>query len=448
MGWGEAEAMAMSRQETLANAASLWLERSTLDELIRLLRGEGFTVVGPRLDQGAIVYGEIERASDLPRGWTDDQKPGKYRLENSGGEAYFEYNVGPHSWKQFFFPPRLAVERAKREENGGWTFSRPEPSDERYALLGVRACELAAIAVQDRVMMNGPYVDREYAARRESALIIAVNCTVAAETCFCTSMGSGPRCQADFDLALTETEEGFVLEVGTEAGWEIAARLEHCEASPDQLASADRLRHRAEDQISKEMSNDGIRDLLLNNLNHPHWDKVAARCLSCTNCTMVCPTCFCSTVNDVSELAGDEVERVRQWDSCFNLEFGYTAGGTVRNSIRNRYRQWLTHKLASWHDQFDTSGCVGCGRCITWCPVGIDLTEEVEAIRQQPAKRREVPLPQPRPDACVVPGEVAADQSNRPRSVDGAIDDRRKGASDSAEAQQDASSADGGTDRE
>ncbi len=405
--------MAMGQPETFANATSLWIEASALDDLILLLKGEGFTVVGPRLDQGAIVYGEIERASDLPRGWSDHQEPGKYRVEQSGGEAFFEYNVGPHSWKQFFFPPRLTIEQASRDEDGGWSFSRPDPSDERYALLGVRACELAAIGVQDRVMMEGSFVDPEYAARRQSALIIAVNCTVAASTCFCTSMGSGPRCQAGFDLALTETEDGFVVEVGSEAGWKVAEQLEHSEASSDQLASADRLRRRAEDQISKAMNNDGIRDLLLNNLNHPHWDKVAARCLSCTNCTMVCPTCFCSTVHDVSELAGDEIERVRQWDSCFNLEFGYTAGGTVRNSIRNRYRQWLTHKLASWHDQFDSSGCVGCGRCITWCPVGIDLTEEVEAIRKQPAKRRELPLPARQPDACVVRGEVAAGESDQ-----------------------------------
>ena len=291
-------------------------------------------------------------------------------------------------------------------------------------------------------------MDREYAARRESALIIAVNCTVAGETCFCTSMGSGPRCRRGFDLALTETEEGFVFEVGSEAGWEVAERLEHREASPDQLASADRLRHRAEDQISKEMNTEGIRDLLLKNLDHPHWDQVATRCFSCTNCTMVCPTCFCSSVNDVSELAGDQVERVRTWDSCFNVEFAYTAGGTVRNSIRSRYRQWLTHKLASWHDQFDTSGCVGCGRCITWCPVGIDLTEEVEAIRQQPAKRRELPLPQLQPAACAVPGEVAVEATKHPRSVDPTIDDQRRGPSDSEETQRDASIGDGGTEHE
>ena len=124
-----------------------------------------------------------------------------------------------------------------------------------------------------------------------------------------------------------------------------------------------------------------IRDLLLGNLDHARWEEVGQRCLACANCTMVCPTCFCSTVQDVTDLTGDHVTRERFWESCFTAEHSYMNCGTVHKSISSRYRQWLTHKLASWHDQFDTSGCTGCGRCITWCPVGIDLTEEVSAIR-------------------------------------------------------------------
>jgi ferredoxin len=151
--------------------------------------------------------------------------------------------------------------------------------------------------------------------------------------------------------------------------------------SQPQLKAADAARKQAVDQITRRLDTEGIRDLLLSNLEHPRWSEVASRCLSCTNCTMVCPTCFCSSVKEVADLQGDHVQRRRQWDSCFNADFSYMNGGLVRNQISSRYRQWLTHKLASWIDQFDTSGCVGCGRCITWCPVGIDLTEEVAAIR-------------------------------------------------------------------
>jgi ferredoxin len=197
-------------------------------------------------------------------------------------------------------------------------------------------------------------------------------------------MNTGPRCESGFDLALTEIDDGFLVEQGTFRGGELLKRLPTFPATEEQRHRAETRRQQAVDQITKTMDTTGIRELLLGQPDHPHWDDVAKRCLSCTNCTMVCPTCFCSTVTDVSDLTGDHVERQRQWDSCFNMDFSYMNGGVVRNGIRSRYRQWLTHKLASWYDQFGTSGCVGCGRCITWCPVEIDLTEEVAAIRQSP----------------------------------------------------------------
>ena len=357
-----------------------FLPKDKLDSLIDALTAAGYEVVGPTIDQGAIVYDEIRSASDLPQGWTDRQQAGRYRLERREDDAYFGYVVGPHSWKRFLFPAFATVATADRTGTG-WDMQTPDDDPPRYAFLGVRACEIAAIEVQDRTFLLGPYVDPIYQKRREAALIIAVNCTQAAPTCFCTSMQTGPRSKTGFDLALTEIAEGFLIEVGTDKGSEILAKLPITPAAEDQLQTAEAARQQAVDQITKTMNTEGIRDLLLGNLNHPHWDDVAQRCLSCTNCTMVCPTCFCSSVKEVSDLAGDHVERQREWDSCFNIGFSYMNGGIHRDDIRSRYRQWLTHKLASWHDQFGTSGCVGCGRCITWCPVEIDLTEEVAAIR-------------------------------------------------------------------
>jgi ferredoxin len=235
--------------------------------------------------------------------------------------------------------------------------------------------------VQDRVFINDVFVDPIYQPRRDQALIIAVNCTQAAATCFCTSMKTGPRCQTGFDLALTELADGFVVEIGTEKGQAVLDTLSSRDVTPQEDRTAERSRQNAVDQIGKHLDTTNIRELLFSNLEHPQWDDVAQRCLSCSNCTMVCPTCFCSSVSEVSDLAGEHVERHRQWDSCFSSDFSYIVGGNVRDHVRSRYRQWLTHKLGSWIDQFGTSGCVGCGRCITWCPVGIDLTEEVAAIR-------------------------------------------------------------------
>jgi len=359
-----------------------FLPSDELDSLIATLRRDGYRVVAPTIDQEAIVYDEIESADDLPRGWTDRQEAAHYRLERRGDDAYFGYVVGPHSWKRFLFPPQAIMATADRTGDG-WEFQTPRPDDVRFAFLGVRACEIAAIEVQDRTFLHGPYVDPIYAQRRKNALLIAVNCTQAASTCFCTSMNTGPRCHSGFDLALTEIAGGFTVEVGSDAGRKLLDRLTTTAADQTQQDAAAAARQQAVDEVArnKGMDTTDIRDLLLGNLEHARWDDVASRCLSCTNCTMVCPTCFCASVDEVTDLREEHVERRRQWDSCFNVDFSYMNGGVIRNDTRSRYRQWLTHKLASWHDQFGVSGCVGCGRCITWCPVGIDLRDEVAAIR-------------------------------------------------------------------
>ena len=371
------------RETDATVAPTFWLERDALQRLIDLLWDRQYRVIGPRIDSGAIVYDEVRHQDELPVGWTEQQEAAKYRVVRRDDEQRFGFNVGPHSWKRYLFPPRAVVGEATRGPQG-WQLSDHPDDVPAYAFLGVRACELAAIAIQDRTLIHDQYSDPIYAERRRRALIVAVNCTQAASTCFCTSMNTGPRCTAGFDLALTELDDGYTVEVGSDRGAEIVAGLALPSADEGSLRRADGRRTEAVNQIRKRLDTTDVRNLLMDNLEHPRWDEVAERCLSCTNCTMVCPTCFCSSVEEVSDLQGNHVQRVRQWDSCFNGEISYMNGSLVRGDIRSRYRQWLTHKLATWFDQFDTSGCVGCGRCITWCPVGIDLTEEVAAIRETP----------------------------------------------------------------
>ncbi|HET6424731.1 MAG TPA: 4Fe-4S dicluster domain-containing protein [Planctomycetaceae bacterium] len=362
--------------------AALWLgPKAGLQQVIDALRRTGYTIVGPMVDQAAIVYGEIGGIEQLPRGWTDRQAPGQYRIEQTGRDTYFDYVVGPHSWKKYLFPPRLAV-AAVVPLQAGWQFERPRDDPPTYAFLGVRACEIAAIRVQDRVFLEGGYVDAAYQRRRKPAFILAVNCTLAGTNCFCASMNAGPRCTEGFDLALTELENGFVIEIGSERGRSTMADCDVRPATEAERSAGVAARQRATDQQSKRMNTDGLPQLLMANLQHPRWKDVGERCLSCTNCTMVCPTCFCSSVEEVPDLNTGRIERQRQWDSCFHEEFSSLNGRPVRNEIAARYRQWLTHKLSTWHEQFGTSGCVGCGRCITWCPVGIDITEEVAALRE------------------------------------------------------------------
>jgi formate hydrogenlyase subunit 6/NADH:ubiquinone oxidoreductase subunit I len=388
------------------------LPKPRLDDLIRLLREGGFEVVGPRIEQGAIVYAPIQCSKELPVGWTDQQAPGSYRLAKRDDNAYFGYAVGPHSWKKYLFPPTLQLWQARRTEDG-FEVRDTEPAVPRRAFLGVRACELHAIAVQDRAFINraGRFTDPYYAQARQRLFLVAVECEHPGGTCFCTSMGTGPEVRTDriplpvaesggaaqdspagpalFDLALTELDDVFVIRPGSEAGRTTLDRLDLAAASAQQVDEARQRVEAAARTMSRTVDVTDIRNLLHKNQEHPRWDNVAQRCLSCTNCTLVCPTCFCSSVEDVTDLGLENAERLRRWDSCFNPEFAQVHGGNFRPSIRGRYRQWLTHKFASWFDQFGVSGCVGCGRCITWCPVGIDVTEEITAIRATDGQVRE-----------------------------------------------------------
>lgn len=370
------------------------LEPAGFEQLLTVLTSDGYRVIGPTVQDGAVVYDDIATSADLPVGYIDHQEGGRYRIEKTDGPAYFAYTLSPQSWKKYLFPPVVRLWQARRngtnidihpEVNG---LFQPQP----LAFIGVRPCELSAITVQDRVFRGSEYADPVYSALRENLFIVAVNCTQSAETCFCASMNTGPQAQSGFDIALTEIVDGerhsFLAEAGSERGAAVLERLPQSAASnADVQAAAKRVQAAAESQ-TRSVNTKGLKERLSRSYDAPHWDDVAARCLMCGNCTMVCPTCFCTTVEDVTDLSGDIAERWRKWDSCFSLDFSYVYGGSVRTSGKARYRQWLMHKMATWSDQFDTFGCVGCGRCITWCPVGIDITEETRAAQVEPTPKR------------------------------------------------------------
>ena len=361
------------------------LSEPGLGALIELLRADGYEVIGPTRQDGAIIHGPLTGPADLPRGVGDEQAPGSYRLTEREDDAYFGYAVGPSSARRTMFPPRQPLWTATAENDASFRIVEAEHPTPRRAYLGLRPCEIAAIGIQDRVLLQGTVRDEVYAANRSDVLLVAVECGNPAATCFCPSMGTGPGLEGGADLVLTELTAGehrFLARAGTEAGAAVLAGLEHREATPADLDARTHVLAEATARIERTLDADGVHDLLLDNLDHPRWDAIAERCLACANCTLVCPTCFCTTVEDRTDLAGAEAHRERRWDSCFSLDFTHTGPSSIRNSTRSRYRQWLTHKLATWIDQFDTSGCVGCGRCITWCPVGIDLTEEVDVLRR------------------------------------------------------------------
>lgn len=364
------------------------VERKDFGSLFSALKKRGYKIYGPTVQDQAILYDEIDSETDLPVGWTDEQEAGHYRLRRRDDEALFGYVVGPRSWKQFLHPSRVKLFSSERKADGSISFdSGDEGEAPQNAFIGVRSCELHAIGIQDKVFLGNGATDTHYAKRRRHNFVVAVNCGTTGATCFCRSMKTGPRVGggAAYDLAVTELLEGehrFLIEAGSDEGREVLDDIPSRFVAAEDRSLAESVMEKTEASMARALDTEGLPEALLASFEHPRWEDVAERCLSCANCTMVCPTCFCTTVEDVSDVTGDHAARWRRWDSCFTMDFTWMSGGSARQSGKSRYRQWLTHKLATWEKQFGTSGCVGCGRCITWCPVGIDLTEEAKKLRE------------------------------------------------------------------
>jgi ferredoxin len=357
-----------------------FLARPRAQALIDALREAGYRVLGPRVRDSVVRLGEVERVEDLTPGLREAQEPGHYRLETVADRRWFGWTVGPQGLKPLLFPPREPLWRSFRDGAGGLRFEAPERAASAVAVVGVRACDIAALALLDAHFLGGHAPDPAYAARRERLLTVGVDCARSAPTCFCVSTGDGPMLGSGYDIGLTELDDGLLVWAGTGAGAAIVEALALDAAQPDQLAAAAEAGNRAAASQRRRLPSRHLARALFANLDHPRWREIGTRCLACGNCTAVCPTCFCHAVRSEPTLAGAVAEQVREWDSCFSAEHSLLHGHPLREDPATRYRQWLTHKLGGWHAQYGRSGCVGCGRCVTWCPVGIDLVAETAAI--------------------------------------------------------------------
>lgn len=358
-----------------------------LHQLLDLLKSKKYTLLGPTLRDQVVVYDELQGANDLPKGWMDEQDPGRYRLRRSRDDSYFKYHASPHSWKKYLFPSVEKLWSARQEKGEITGFEEPSMPETKWAFIGVLSCDLQAISVLTKVFDSQLEDYKQFHRRRENVFILAINCINSVNTCFCTSMGSGPRAKEGFDLSLTEVISGerhyFLLTVGSECGAKLCQELKLKQATETDCKEADALIKKNEEGMMRHIDNDHVHDLLAKSHHFHRWNEVAKRCINCTNCTMSCPTCFCTQIEDRVSVDGNQVDRIQTWESCFDLSHSYVHGGSVRESAKSRYRQWLTHKFGTWWDQFGVSGCVGCGRCIAWCPVGIDVTEELSKLKEE-----------------------------------------------------------------
>jgi sulfhydrogenase subunit beta (sulfur reductase) len=368
------------------------LGHDDVERLISRLRQEGHQTVGPTVRSGVIVLDVLKGLADLPVGWQDRQQAGHYRLHPSMGATLFGYSLGPQSWKKYLYPSQAVLCQIKAED-GGWQATPGQDPVPSYAFVGVRACEIQALFVLDRVLAQGSFFDPFYRQSRQKAFILAVHCLQPGGTCFCASMQTGPRVRKGFDIVLTELPDlhppRLMAEAGSEKGDRLLRRLSLRPAVAEDGRKAELLSRQASCGTQPGLALEKLRSLFSDGFNHPHWETLEAKCLACGNCTLVCPTCFCHTIVDGNSLDGRQAERRRMWDSCFSQDFAYMHGGSLRTSVKARYRQWLTHKLATWFDQFGTCGCVGCGRCITWCPAGIDITQEARMLLDGGASRNQ-----------------------------------------------------------
>jgi formate hydrogenlyase subunit 6/NADH:ubiquinone oxidoreductase subunit I len=358
------------------------IQKEELNLLLDTLKNQGYQTVGPHIKHQVLQYGPIQSLADLPQGYISVQDNGRYRLEQGGHNRYFCITHGAQSWKQFIFPARKELFRLEKD-NGHWERTNAEAEHPSYALIGVRPCDLSAINILDDVLIREDFYDPDYSARRSRLFILAADCLTPSGTCFCASMGTGPAAKTGFDLKLTELEDVFLIKIGSDIGlaimneikWEPAGAF-HQKAAQQGLEKAAQMMGRKVEAV------DALPDVLLNQLDSPLWSEVGSRCMSCTSCTQVCPTCFCWDAVDNTDITGKNTSRDLVWDSCFNLAYSAQAGGNTRPTVRARYRQWLTHKFGYWKHQFGSLGCVGCGRCITWCPAEIDVTAEIRTFQE------------------------------------------------------------------
>ncbi|AHK78477.1 cytochrome C [Ectothiorhodospira haloalkaliphila] len=363
---------------------TVFLPRAEADRLLEALRGAGFgRILGPVAREGTLLFQPLRRWDDLPAGVRDVQQPGRYRLQEQDTPRCFAWANGPQALKPLTFRPREPIWRAQRSADGQLSFQSTQEDPEPTALIGLRACDLAALDLQERHFMHGRFPDPWFRRRREALFLVGMSCAHPAQTCFCASTGDGPAISRGHDLGMAELDEGYLLWAGTQAGKTLLERLDLDAATAAQRRTVEKETHQAAMGQRRTLPGRHLKQGLYERLQAGHWKDVGERCLSCGNCTAVCPTCFCHMEMDEPALGGDSSEHLRQWSSCFNAEHSFMGHFVVRSDTRLRYRQWLTHKLGSWHEQYGRSGCVGCGRCITWCPVGIDITAEAHALLKE-----------------------------------------------------------------
>jgi ferredoxin len=339
-----------------------------LKRLFEKLASDGYEIVGPKIVDGVIRLVHLKSFDEIATNVSDIQEPGSYKLVEG---SFFRH--GLDAPKRYLYPPSLRLYRIDKDLK----VHIETPGDRKIAFFGIKPCDSAAIAVQEKVFeQNG---ESYFLTLRKNSIIIVENCIEPGNTCFCATMGTGPKAVKGFDISYTKIDGSIVFEAGSEKGLryleELNLELADSELSRKYLKVLDESAAKAR----ADFTTDDLPEQLELGMESPIFKEIAEKCLGCANCNLVCPTCFCFDVYDVPNLDGS-ADRIRVWDGCLTYKYALVSGGNFRPDLWARYRHWLLHKFSFWVKQFETFGCVGCGRCITWCPVGIDVRESVSQV--------------------------------------------------------------------
>jgi len=283
--------------------------------------------------------------------------------------------------KDLFFPQTEDVFRFSTEGKEFEVKEKHSPSSKKV-IFGLRACDIRSLRLLDLVFAEGEYRDEAYTGRRNKNILITWSCTEPEETCFCTSFDSDPGRPEFGDILAIDLKDGLILEAQSEVGEEILDKADDLlrSAVQNQIKKAERLQLEAKDKVALEVGLDNIKNELSDRFDDPIYEKYASRCLGCGICTYLCPTCHCYDLE--SETWGQEGLRYRCWDSCMFSNYTRLAGGeNPRPTKTERLRNRFLHKLQYFPEMYEQYGCTGCGRCLKYCPVSVDITKFIRQIK-------------------------------------------------------------------
>jgi len=346
-----------------------------LTQIVAVLMAEGYTVIGPKDKKLALNLEKLSSPDELALGFVSEEKEGYYRLKPAKTLAIDA--AKPMNSPKYYTEKANQLLYTASQVNNQWEFKTAVVEPEPIAFFGLNACDVASLYILD-LTFKQEFKDPVYEKNRQAVqFVVGVNCTHPGNNCFCSTYNTGPRLTYPYDLGLTCLGETYLVEAGSQKGKEVLAKLKSEPASQAHLQQKETLLEKAKKQMSKAFNLKKACQVLADNYEHPYWDEPSERCLSCANCINVCPTCYCYQIYRRANLSADEVAVFRSLDACHHLEFAAVHGGNFRPRRVDRLRHWVNHKIFWTIEQYGVPGCVGCGRCITWCPTAIDITEPV-----------------------------------------------------------------------